>query len=237
MYRKIIYEKYLSSVNVTNEDIEESFNNNISLHKEVAKIIPRDKQAKILDIGCGYGVFLRTLQKKGYKSLYGVEVGKEENKFLNSKDLNVSQLDIFDFLEKDPNKYDLITRFDVFEHFKKNERIGLGPFIKDKLKSTGILVVRVPNAEAIFKGSIMYGDFTHETFFTKRSLIQLFNAFSFLSVDVYPVYNFGGTWKAKIAKYLYMGYVSLYKTLLYIDNSPSVKYFIPTQNVIAIIRK
>lgn len=232
-----MYEKYLSSVNVTNKDLEKSFNNDISLHKDMEEIMPRDNQAKILDLGCGYGAFLHMLQKKGYENLYGVELGEEENRFLNSKGLDVAQLDIFEFLEKDLRKYDLITMFDVLEHFTKNEIVRLIPLIKDRLKSNGILIVRVPNAEAIFKGSIMYGDFTHETFFTKRSLIQLFNAFNFLSVDVYPVYNFGGTWKARIAKYLYMGYVSLYKTLLYIDNSPSAEYFIPTQNVIVIIRK
>ena len=54
---------------------------------------------------------------------------------------------------------------------------------------SGMLVVRVPNAEAIFKGSIMYGDFTHETYLTKRSMIQLFKTFDYGTVNVYPVFE------------------------------------------------
>ena len=97
-------------------------------------------------------------------------------------------------------------------------------------------MVRVPNGEAIFKGSIMYGDFTHETFFTKRSLIQLFKTFGFKKVDVYPVYNSGKTWKAKILKFVYLTYVEFYKLLLKVDNPASLEYFIPTQNILGVIR-
>ena len=97
--------------------------------------------------------------------------------------------------------------------------------------------MRMPNGEAIFKGSIMYGDFTHETYFTKRSMIQLFKTFGFNEVNVYPVYGFGKTWKAKIAKFIYLSYIKFYKLLLKIDNGASLEYFIPTQNILGIIRK
>ena len=82
----------------------------------------------------------------------------------------------------------------------------------------------------------MYGDFTHETFFTKRSLIQLFKALGFKSVEVYPVYNFGKTWKAKVAKFIYLSYVRVYKFLLGIDNGASLEYFVPTQNILGVVR-
>jgi len=98
-------------------------------------------------------------------------------------------------------------------------------------------MVRVPNGEAIFKGSIMYGDFTHETFFTKRSLIQLFKTLGFKDVEVYPVYNFGKSLKSKIKKSIYMKYFKFYKFLLSIDNSASLEFFIPTQNILGIIKK
>jgi hypothetical protein len=83
----------------------------------------------------------------------------------------------------------------------------------------------------------MYGDFTHETYLTKRSMIQLFKTFGFSTVDVYPTDTFGKTWKAKIAKFIYMSYVKFYKTLLMIDNGASVEYFVPTQNILGLIKK
>jgi len=232
-----MYKKYLSSINITQEDLEFLFDSDVFLQKEIEDNLPEDKNANILDLGCGYGSFLNTLKKKGYKNLFGVEIGEEQNKFLNSKGFDVSQGDIIDFLKNDINTYDLITLFDVLEHFNKDEIIELLPLLMERISKTGVLIVRLPNGEAIFKGSIMYGDFTHETFLTKRSMIQLFKIFGFSSVEVYPIYNFGKSWKAKIAKIIYISFIKLYKILLLIDNSASVEYFIPTQNILGIIKK
>ena len=84
----------------------------------------------------------------------------------------------------------------------------------------------------------MYGDFTHEAYFTKRSMIQLFKTLGFKEVEVYPVYGFGKTWKAKIAKFIYLiTYVMFYRFLLGIDNRASLEYFVPTQNILGIIKR
>jgi len=137
MYRKIMYEKYLSSVNVTQDELEQNFNRDVYLQPEIENVIPKDKDANILDLGCGYGSFLHTLQKRDYKNLHGVEIGEEQNRFLNSKGLNVSQLDIFEFLKTDTKSYDLITLFDVLEHFKKDEIVELLPLLRDRLSLGG----------------------------------------------------------------------------------------------------
>ena len=237
MYRKIMYERYLSSVNITMLELEENFNRDMVLQKEIENTIPKDKNANILDLGCGYGSFLHTLQKREYKNLFGVEIGEEENRFLNSKGLHVSKLCILEFLKSDIKTYELITLFYVLEHFKKDEIVEILPLLKNRLNDNGKLIVRLPNGEAIFKGSIMYGDFTHETYLTKRSMIQLFHTFGFSSVKIYPTYTFGKTWKAKIAKLIYMSYVKFYKILLKIDNGASVEHFIPTQNILGVINK
>ena len=237
MYRKIMYERYLSSVNVTMPELEGNFNTDIVLQKEIENTIPKDKNANILDLGSGYGSFLHTLQKREYKNLFGVEIGEEENRFLNSKGLHVSKLDILEFLKSDIKTYELITLFYVLEHFKKDEIVEILPLLKNRLNDNGKLIVRLPNGEAIFKGSIMYGDFTHETYLTKRSMIQLFHTFGFSSVKIYPTYTFGKTWKAKIAKLIYMSYVKFYKILLRIDNGASAEHFVPTQNILGVINK
>ena len=232
-----MYERYLSSVNITMLELEENFNRDMVLQKEIENTIPKDKNANILDLGCGYGSFLHTLQKREYKNLFGVEIGEEENRFLNSKGLHVSKLDILEFLKSDIKTYELITLFDVLEHFKKDEIVEILPLLKNRLNDNGKLIVRLPNGEAIFKGSIMYGDFTHETYLTKRSMIQLFHTFGFSSVKIYPTYAFGKTWKSKIAKLIYMSYVKFYKILLRIANGASIEHFVPTQNILGVIKK
>lgn len=236
MYRKIIYEKYLSSVNFQQKDLEKHFNSALKLQKEVEAELPVNKSARILDLGCGFGTFLNYLKQSGYTNLYGVELGSEQIEFLKTKGLNVKNADIFEFLTNSEEKYDLITLFDVLEHFNKNELVKLIPLLKRNLTSSGKIIIRVPNGEAIFKGSIMYGDFTHETYFTKRSLIQLFKTFDFKTVDVFPAFYLGESFKARIAKFIFMSYVKFYKTLLYIDNAASVEFFIPTQNIYGIIK-
>lgn len=77
-----MYEKYLSSVDITKNNIEKIFNCNIDLQKEVYENLPKNRNAKILDLGCGYGTFLNALRSLGYKNLYGVEIGKEQSEFL-----------------------------------------------------------------------------------------------------------------------------------------------------------
>ncbi len=236
MYRKILYDKYLSSVNVSEEEMETNFSQNINLHKEILKNLPENKEAKIIDLGCGYGTFLNALSKMGYKNLFGLEIGKEQNEFLNKKGFKIYNQDLVEFLRVTDEKFDCITLFDVLEHFKKDELVEIVSLLKKRLTKDGVIILRVPNGEAIFKGSIMYGDFTHETFFSKRSLIQLFNTLGFEKVTVYPVYSFGNSWKAKIFKFIYLSYVKFYKLLLRIDNSASLKYFVPTQNIWGIAR-
>ena len=137
MYRKIMYEKYLSSVNMEEEELEKNFNQNIHLQKEIIKNLPQNKEAKIIDLGCGYGTFLNALSKLGYKNLYGVEIGKEQNEFLNKKGFKVYKQDLIEFLETSEEKFDCITFFDVMEHFKKDEIVEIVSLLKDRLERGG----------------------------------------------------------------------------------------------------
>ena len=50
----------------------------------------------------------------------------------------------------------------------------------------GVFVARVPNAVSPFGGHIRYGDFTHESWYTARSVRQLAAAAGFGSVTVLP---------------------------------------------------
>src|ERR1022692_4109913 len=50
----------------------------------------------------------------------------------------------------------------------------------------GVFVARVPNAVSPFGGHIRYGDFTHESSYTSRSVRQLAVATGFDSVTVLP---------------------------------------------------
>ena len=122
------------------------------------------------------------------------------------------------------------------EHFKKDEIVELIPLLRNIIKDDGVLIVRVPNGEAIFKGSIMYGDFTHETFFTSRSLKQIFNIFGFSDTTTYPVYPIKHGLKSTIRYYGYGFYEFIYKIGIMFETG-GVNNFISTQNILGIIKK
>lgn len=234
-YRKILYKNYNY---LFEENLQYRHPELLDLHDEVHKLLNSlDKEAKIVDLGCGFGDLIYTLMHKGFKNVLGVEIGELQINYMKQKGIPFVKKDIISFLKEVNDSFDLIFMFDVLEHFYKSEVIEILSLAKRSLNQTGHIVLRVPNAEAIFKGSIMYGDFTHETFFTKRSLIQLAGALGFSSIQVYPVYVNPKSIKSLIAVKLYKLLSKIYSLALKIDNPESFRTFLPTQNIIAIITK
>lgn len=237
MYRKILYEKYLSSVNTTQEQIVSNFNAKERLQNEIVSALPLQNDARIVDVGCGCGAFLNLLSCMGYKNISGIEIGKEQCEFLADKGFNIHRVDIIDFFKNNSERFDLICMFDVLEHFNKDEIVALIPLLSASLKEGGTILLRVPNGEAIFKGSIMYGDFTHETFFTKRSLTQIFATYGFRNIEVFPALEFSNSIKGVLKRALFKFYVSMYKIFLSLENPESGRTFLPTQNIIGVIKR
>jgi SAM-dependent methyltransferase len=212
MYRKKIYERYLISDGFSDFDaIEKQFNSPFYVDENTKHSLPKNKNAKILDIGCGFGRFLKYLKDNGYENIQGIEIGEEQNKFLKNKGYQIIQQDIVKYLKTTNEKFDFISLFDVLEHFTKVEIVELLPLLKNRLEDDGILLIRVPDGEAMYKGGIMYGDFTHEIFFTLKSIKQLFNIFDFNKTDVFLVYPIKHGLKSIIRYYGYRFYELIYK--------------------------
>jgi hypothetical protein len=83
----------------------------------------------------------------------------------------------------------------------------------------------------------MYGDFTHETFFTKRSFIQLFKAFDYSNINVYPQFPRYFSLKGKLALIIFKFFMNFYKQILYLESRNMAKNFIYTQNILAVVEK
>src|SRR3989338_10100737 len=75
-----------------------------------------EKNSKILEIGYGNGQLLSTIQKKGYKNLYGTDFTDENSEVLLKKRIKVATSNIeerFPFNES----FDVIIMNNVIEHF------------------------------------------------------------------------------------------------------------------------
>lgn len=108
---------------------------------------------RALDIGCGYGGFMRVFLDKGFRS-YGIEIDKDLAALatlnLSDTDPDRSQVFVGDIFSEDLNLglFDLITINDVIEHLPNP--IGAFNTLAGMLNPGGMLGIYAPNGKSIF---------------------------------------------------------------------------------------
>jgi SAM-dependent methyltransferase len=156
------------------------------LNRMIAGWMPPGREVRILDIGCGYGAIMYFLRAAGYHNLTGIDTSPEQ--VAAARELgfsDVHQGDIYPFLKRSSAaSYETIIAFDILEHLTRSELLELGDEIHRVLAPGGRLIIHAPNAEAVFSGTIRYGDLTHELAFTRGSVAQFAGACSFAVLTV-----------------------------------------------------
>lgn len=153
-----------------------------------SKLLPENKHAKIIDIGCGSGGFVYFLKRLGYENTYGIDISPEQIQV--AKNLGIDNAECVDnmvFLKDKQNTYDVVIAKDLIEHFSKENIIELLTLAFNSLKQGGLLIIQTPNAESPFGSRFRYYDFTHSVAFTKSSLSQVLRATGFENVKCYPM--------------------------------------------------
>ncbi len=148
---------------------------------------PADRDAKILDVGCGYGALLHFAREAGYRDVSGVDAAKQQVEVAARLGIDgVSEGGVLETLAAAAEgSLDLIVTFDVMEHFAKDDLLCLVDAVHRGLREGGRWIIHVPNGESPFFGSILYGDLTHELAFTRESIAQLLLASGFPEVRCY----------------------------------------------------
>jgi predicted TPR repeat methyltransferase len=90
-----------------------------------------------LDLGCGAGHLLQALRDAGYGDLRGVDISPEAVAIARSKGFDVTQADLRDYLCGATEAFDLITAFDVIEHFGKDEVLEVLCLVRERLEPGG----------------------------------------------------------------------------------------------------
>lgn len=110
---------------------------------EICKLLPRNKEIKILDAGCGEGQLLERISKLKYKNLYGADVTKvaleDARKKVKAK-LFLQNLNKMSFPDK---FFDVVICTEVIEHIPDYKK-ALNEF-KRVLKKKGLLIISFPN--------------------------------------------------------------------------------------------
>jgi 2-polyprenyl-3-methyl-5-hydroxy-6-metoxy-1,4-benzoquinol methylase len=154
--------------------------------RDIRPALPAPGARTILDIGCGQGALVQLLLADGYEA-EGVDISPEQVSIAHKSGLDrVRQGDYRDVLGARLGELAAVTATDFLEHLTKDEVLNAFDRVAAALGPNGVFVARVPNAVSPFGGHIRYGDFTHESSFTARSIRQLAVATGFESVTVMP---------------------------------------------------
>ncbi|MCL2144996.1 MAG: class I SAM-dependent methyltransferase [Endomicrobia bacterium] len=155
------------------------------LNNYLKQELPENKDAKILDIGCGFGQFLSKITKLGYANAYGIDVDGSAVDFCKKNNLKVSLIDdLKKFIAESKEKYDFIIMSHVIEHLKKDEIIPILTAININLLSeNGKIIITTPNAQAVTGAYWHYEDFTHNLMFTSGSLYYVLYMAGFKNIS------------------------------------------------------
>jgi len=143
------------------------------------------KSKNIVEIGCSTGHFLCAAKKFG-PNVFGVELGESTKQYAAKRGIIVKK----NIKEYDSDKFDLIFMFHVLEHI--SDPINFLKEIKPYLKTSGKLIIEVPNIEDILVSLYKIEEFMdlyfsapHKFYFSKETLQRVMLKAGFKN-DVYP---------------------------------------------------
>ena len=160
---------------IENKSLEEKI---FIIKKHFGHILNKNKNLKILDIGCGEGALAKVCSQTDSVDYYGIDICSgfiEQNKKLYPN-YTFKNIDIFDFFSTNNNNFDIIFMSHVFEHFDLKKGKELLQQIHSNLNKNGYLLNIMPNASSIFLAcELRYKDITHKTLYSENSFNQLLN--------------------------------------------------------------
>lgn len=136
-------------------------------------------EGKLLDVGCGYGIFLKLAKDQGW-DVYGVELSKDACQFAQKNfGLNVFCGDLREaYFPKD--HFDVVTLWNILDHTANPLEQLLE--IKRTLKDKGLLFIRLPNflfqAKSRFIGEAFDKLFFGDTYLSRRISVSHLYAFT-----------------------------------------------------------
>ena len=198
--------------------------------RDICPLLPPPSAGPIVDIGCGSGQLVRWLIADGYDAA-GIDVSPEQVALARAAGLGtVRHGDYCELLREHPGELAAVTATDLLEHLTKPEVLATFDAVAAALRPGGRFVARVPNAVSPFGGHTRYGDFTHETWYTARSVRQLAAAAGLAPVQVIgcppPVHSAASAVRATLWKPV----SGLFKLALAIETG-AVHGHIVTQNL------
>ncbi len=154
------------------------------LDRLVKDHFPADRNAAILDLGCGHGAFLWAAKRAGYTNLAGVDASPEQVAAARELGiLGVRQGQLRAELAATASaSQDVVLLIDLLHYFTAEEQFAIADEVYRVLKPGGRWILHLPNGEALFGARMRYWDILAITSFTRPSVTQLLQACGFRDV-------------------------------------------------------
>ncbi|MCR4348034.1 MAG: methyltransferase domain-containing protein [Sulfuricaulis sp.] len=188
-YREVLYQRYVQSrlTSPAPASIENLAPRSSYLERLIRLHFPYDRNAVIVEVGCGHGALIHFARRLGYQNVTGFDRSPEQVAAARRLGIDgVREGDLFSALRAQANEsVDVVVAFDVIEHLTKDELMEFAAATHRVLRCGGRCIVHTPNGGSPFFGMIRYGDLTHEQAFTREAISQLFLAYGFSSIKSY----------------------------------------------------
>jgi 2-polyprenyl-3-methyl-5-hydroxy-6-metoxy-1,4-benzoquinol methylase len=207
------------------------------LRASILPHLPSNRDARILDAGCGYGALLLLMQEEGYTNANGIDISKEQVEVAKALGLaNVQQGDILSEAST-RGPWDAIVMLDVIEHLTRSELLTLLHGLYSHLKPGGVFLARTPNVDGVLGTVLSFGDFTHELHLNLLSAQELFAATPFSDVAIYGIAPVDGSAMVRIVRRFLKPITRVVMRLAALSAGISSHMFLLQPNMLIVARK
>lgn len=182
-YREHLYRSYSRTFGQLKSAAEQS---QWRQYESIYRQLPKNRAARIIDLGCGKGEWVRWMRSKGYVDVTGVDVSVEDLAIAGDRGGGT-------FVRDDALRFlaglaaasvDLIHLKDVAEHWTRDELLRAFANAHRALRTDGELWVLTFNAQSPLSSATRYGDLTHELGLTPSSFVQALRAGGFERISI-----------------------------------------------------
>lgn len=189
-WKKRLYDSYVSSgqAGTFTMSAEQTFRpRKAYIERLISTYFPGNRDAAILDLGCGHGTFLYFLARAGYMRAVGVDTSSEQIGKAHEFGITTAQCEpAFEYIRSlRSESLDMVLLFDILEHLEKQELFDLLDEVHRVLRPGSMCLIHVPNGEGLFGMRIRCGDMTHIQAFTPNSARQMLMATGFSEVGCF----------------------------------------------------
>ena len=155
---------------------------------------------RVLDVGCGTGIMLHWLTRRGGVVPVGVDASESQMHVLKRHLPGVEAYcaDGLSFMRERAGSFDAIICTDVLEHIPEPALLDWVEAARDALVPGGVFLCRVPNGANLTSPHARYIDMTHERCFTSKSLLQLLEVGGFSDCRIVPIRSAHFTGRARL---------------------------------------